>query len=88
MCAVLLSSSGDRGCDAERPQETAVLIEVIATIGQNTVWFLAWPAALAGDRPGVEIFDQRQQLRDVVAVAAGQCDGEWDAARVDQEMML
>ena len=45
------SASGDYGRDPERPQELAVLVEVIATVGKNTVGFLARTAGLAGDRP-------------------------------------
>jgi hypothetical protein len=86
--AVAGSSSGDHGSDPERPQKPAVLIEVIAAISENTVWLLAWPAALAGHRPGVEIFDEGQQLGDVVTVAAGQCDRERNAARINQQMVL
>jgi hypothetical protein len=48
--AVRGAASGDYGLDPERPQEPAVLVVVIATIGQETVGFLAWPAALASDR--------------------------------------
>jgi hypothetical protein len=36
----------------------------------------------------VQILDQRQQLGDIVAVPAGQRDREWDAARIDQQMVL
>jgi hypothetical protein len=36
----------------------------------------------------VQILDQWQQLGDVMAVAAGQRDSEWDAAGVDEEMVL
>jgi hypothetical protein len=36
----------------------------------------------------VQILDQWQQLGDVVAVAAGQRDREWDAARINQQMVL
>jgi hypothetical protein len=72
----------------ERSQQPPVLVVVIATVGENTVWFLAWPAGLASDRPGVEIFDQWDQLGDVVAVATGQADRERDAARINQQMVL
>ena len=82
------SSSGDHGSDPESPQQPTVLIEVIATVGENTIWFLARPTALASHRASVEVFDQRQQLGDVVAVAAGQGDRERDTRRVDQEMVL
>jgi hypothetical protein len=56
---------------------------VIATVGEHDVGLLARPALLALDRPGVERVEQREQLGDVVAVAAGQRDGEWDPGRVD-----
>jgi hypothetical protein len=49
--AVGCSATSNDGCDPESPQETAVLVEVIATISENTIRFLAWPAALASDRP-------------------------------------
>ena len=65
-----------------------MLVVVIAAVGQEPVGLLAWPADLAGHGPAVEVFDQREQLGDVVAVPASQPDREWDAARVDQEVML
>jgi hypothetical protein len=86
--AVLGSASGDDGCDAERSQEPAVLVVVIATVSENTVGLLAWPTLLAGHRSCVEVFQQWDQLGDVVAVPAGQADRERDAARVDEEMVL
>lgn len=42
----------------------------------------------AEDRPALEVFDQRDQLRDVVAVPASQSDRERDAARVDEQVVL
>jgi hypothetical protein len=51
-----------------------VLVVVIASVGEEPVGLLAWPADLSGDRPAVEVFDQRQQLGDVVAVPAGEAD--------------
>jgi hypothetical protein len=86
--AVLGSASGDHGGDPERPQEPAVLVVVIATISENTVRLLAWPTPLAGHRSCVEVFQQRDQLGDVIAIPAGQADRERDAARVDQQMVL
>ena len=61
---------------------------VIAAIGEHDVGLLARPAALAGDRPGVQGIEQRQQLGDVVAVAAGQRDGERNAGGVDEQVVL
>jgi hypothetical protein len=65
-----------------------VLVVVIATVGQQPIGLLAWPSDLAGDRPAVEVFDQRQQLGDVVALPAGEGDRQRDAAGVDQQMVL
>jgi hypothetical protein len=86
--AMLGSASGDDGCDAESSQEPAVLVVVIAGVGENAVGLLAWPTLLAGHRSCVEVFQQRDQLGDVVAVSARQADCERDAARVDEEMVL
>jgi hypothetical protein len=86
--AVLGPAASDDRCDAQRPQEPPMLVVVIAAVSENMVGLLAWPAGLAGHRPAVKIFDQRQQLGDVVAVPAGQRHCERDAARVDQEMVL
>ncbi len=82
------AASGDHGFDAARPQQSAVLVVVIAAIGEQPVGLLAGSAWLAGHWSGVQVVQQRQQLRDVVAVAAGQRDGERDAGRVDEEMVL
>lgn len=86
--AVRCSTTRDDGSDPERPQEPAVLVEVIAAISENTIGLLAWPTALASDRPGLQVLDQWQQLGDVVTVAAGQSDRERDAARVYEQMVL
>jgi hypothetical protein len=86
--AVRPAAASDDRRDAECPQQPSVLVVVIATVGEDTVGLLSRPAALAGDWSSVERLDQRQQLCDVVAVAAGQADGERDAARVDEQVML
>lgn len=65
-----------------------MLVVVIATISENTVGLLAWPSDLPGHGPAVEVFDQRDQLGDVVAVPTSQSDREWDAARVDEQVVL
>jgi hypothetical protein len=49
--AVCCSTACDHGSDPESPEEPAVLVEVIATVSEDTVGFLAWPAALASDGP-------------------------------------
>jgi hypothetical protein len=77
----------DRG-DPAGAQQPAVLVEVIAAVGQQPVGLLAWSSRFALDRSGLEVVEERDQADDVVAVAAGQLDGQRDAGRVDQQMML
>lgn len=84
--AVLGLLAGDQRPDAPLPHEPAVVVVVVAAIAHNRVGATtrpAHPAADAGD--GVE---QRDELGDVVAVAARQADRERDAARIGQEVML
>jgi hypothetical protein len=68
--------------------QAAVLGEVIAAVGQQPVGLLTRAADLAGHRPGGQVVEQRDELGDVVAVAAGQRDGQRDAGRVDEEVVL
>ena len=86
--AVVAAAARDHGFDAALPEQPAVLVVVIATIGQDQVGLLARPAAFAGDRPGVQVVEQRQQLGDVIAVAAGQRDGQRDAGGVDEQVVF
>ena len=65
------STTSDHWRDPERPQQPSVLVVVIAPVGQQAVGLLTWASELAGDRPAAQIFEQRDQLRDVVAVPAG-----------------
>ena len=82
------AASGDHGFDAARPQQAPVLVVVVAAVSEDQVGLLAGPAVLAGDRSGMQIVEQRHQLGDVVAVAAGQRDGQRDARRVDEQMVF
>jgi hypothetical protein len=49
---------------------------VVNAVGDQAVGALAWPPGLAADR--ADTVDQRQQLGDVVSVAAGQRGGQRD----------
>ncbi|CAM5606923.1 hypothetical protein SAVIM40S_07412 [Streptomyces avidinii] len=80
------SAAGDHRFDALRPDETAVLVVVVAAVTEQGVGSVAWPSDQAGDRR--DPFQQGYQLGDVIAVAAGQRDGERDALAVDDEMVL
>lgn len=86
--AVLDAAAGDHRLDAPCPEQAAVLVMVVAAVGEYEVGLLARSPRLSGDRPGVQQGQQRQQLGDVVAVAAGQGDGQRDAAGVDEQVVF
>jgi hypothetical protein len=75
-------AAGDPGGDAAGAELAAVLVVVIATVGEQ----LPRSAASAADRRhGV---DQGDQLGDVVTVAAGEGDRQRDAAGVADQVVL
>jgi hypothetical protein len=78
--AVLCLAACDHGFDAALPDETAVLVVVVAAVGDQRPRSASWPADAAAD--GRHPVEQLEQLRDVVAVAAGESPGERDAAAV------
>lgn len=78
--AVRGSAAGDFRCDAAPAQLAAVLVVVVAAVGAEPVRPSPWPAGLAGDRR--HPVKQRQQLGDVVTIAAGDRPGERDPGRV------
>ncbi len=80
------AASGDQGFDAALPQQAAVLVEVVAPVGVQAPWFAAGAPPQSPDRwNGIE---QRQELGDVVPVAAGERDGEWGSVAVDDQVVL
>jgi hypothetical protein len=79
-------ASGDDRLDPAGPQLAAVLVVVIATIGDHLLGALAWSADLPGNR--ANSINQRQKLGDVVAMAAGQADRKRDAVTVDYQVVL
>jgi hypothetical protein len=84
--AVRDPAAGDPRGDAAGAQLAAVDVVVVAAVGEQLPWAPAGPAASAPDRRnGV---DQRDELGDVVAVAAGEADGERDAAGVADQVVL
>ncbi len=86
--AVGCSTAGDDRRDAESPQQPAVLVVVITSVGEQSIGLLTWAPDLAGYRSPVEVFDQWQQLRDVVALPAGEGDRQRDAAGIDEQVVL
>jgi hypothetical protein len=84
--AVPALAAGDHGCDTERAYEPAMLVVVVAAVTDDLVGTAAWPA----DEPchGRHALEQRDQLGDVVAVAAAERVGERDPGRVDEQVVL
>jgi hypothetical protein len=84
--AVLGLAASDHGLDAALPDEPAVLVVVVAAVGDQGCRPASGAAEAATDgRYRIEQFDQ---LRDVVAVAAGERPGERDAAAVYEQVVL
>ena len=78
--AVLGLLARDQRFDSSLAEQPAVFVVVVATIGDESVGPSAWPAWSASDR--WHTVKQRDQLGDVVAVAAGDRPGQRDPRRV------
>ncbi len=77
---------GDLRLDATPSEFAATLARVVGTVAEE----LAWPAAgpPAPTAHGRDRIDERDQLGDVVTVAAGQRDGERAAAPASDQVVL
>ena len=84
--AVLGLATRDLRFDPTRAELTAVLVMVVAAVGDDPVGAAAWPTDLAAHRR--DALDERDQLGDVVAVAAGDRPGKRDPGRVYEKVML
>lgn len=83
---VLDASAGDERLHTEAPDQAAVLVVVIAAVTEHDVGSAPGPAALAPNgRHGLK---QWNELGNVIAVAAGQGDGERDAGGVGDQVVL
>ena len=80
------AAAGDVGPDALGPDQAAVFVVVIAPVGIQRLRAPAWSADLAAHQR--DRAEQGHELGDVVAVPAGQCDGEWDAVPVADEVVF
>jgi hypothetical protein len=78
---VVGAAARDDQLDPAGPQLAAVLVVVVAAVGDHAVGALARPPTLAGDR--ADPVDQRQQPGDVVAVGAGVRGQQRPAGGVD-----
>ena len=84
--AVLGLTAGDHRFDSPLPDQPPVLVVVVATVGDQPPRTTSWAAdAAAHGRHAVEQFEQ---LRYVVAVAAGERPGQRDAAAVYEQVVL
>jgi hypothetical protein len=83
---VLGLAAGDLGCDPELAQQPAVLVVVVAAVGGDA----QRPAARTANLPahGWDPLDERDQLGDVVAVAARDRPRERDPAGVYEKVVL
>ena len=84
--AVLGLAAGDLRSDPALAELAAMGGVVVAAVGGQAFRATARPADLAAH--GRHTVEQRDQLRDVVAVAARNRPGERDPCRVDQEVVL
>ena len=84
--AVLGPAARDHRFDPSLSELPAVAVVVVAAIADELVGPLARPA----DDPahGRDPVDEREQLRDVMAVAAGERVGERDPALVDDQVVF
>ena len=84
--AVPALAARDHWLDASLPDKPPVLVVVVAAVGEQTVGPSARPADATTH--GRHPVDQRDELRDVVAVAAGERPGQRDATAVYEEVVL
>ena len=80
------TAAGDPWGDAAGAELAAVLVVVVAAVGEQLPRAAAGTPAQAADRR--HGLDQRDQLGDVVAVTAGQGDGQGETAGVADQMVL
>jgi hypothetical protein len=84
--AVWGATAGDLGSDAASADDAAVFVEVVAAVGEEPLGSAPRSAAQSAD--GWYRVQQRDELGDVVAVSAGQRDGERGAVSVGDEVVL
>jgi len=84
--AMLGLATRDHRLDALLADEPAVLVVVVAAVCDDGVGAFARPSNAAVNRR--DAVEQRDQLGDVVAVAARDSPGERDPAGVDEDVVL
>ena len=84
--AVTGAAASDLRRDAAAAELATMALVVVAAIGAQTVWSPPWPADPSAHRR--HTVDERDQLGDVMAVAAGDRPGKRDPGRVYEMVML
>jgi hypothetical protein len=79
-------AAGDLRCDAALAELAAVALRVVAAVCDELVGSATRPADDSAH--GRDPVDERDQLADVVAVAACECKGERDACLVDDQVVF
>jgi hypothetical protein len=80
------AAAGDDRLDPALPQQATVLVVVVATVGIQPPGLATGTAATAADRR--DLVQQRQELGDVMAVAAGERHRQGCAVGVDDQVVL
>jgi hypothetical protein len=83
---VLGAAASDFGCDAAAAELATVALVVVAAVGAQSARSSARPADLAAHR--WHTVDKRDELGDVMAVAAGDCPGKREPRRVYEKVVL
>jgi len=83
---VCVLAAGDLGSDPALAELTPLRPVVVGAVGGDPIWSPTWPADPTTHRRGA--IDERDQLGDVIAVAARERPGKRDPGRVDEEVML
>ena len=78
--------AGDQGRDAALAQRQPVAAVVVPAVADELAGTATWTADQPCDRG--DPIDERDQLGDVVAVAAGEGEGERETGRLDDQVVL
>jgi hypothetical protein len=84
--AVPYPASGQPRPDPTGPQRVPVWVGVVGAIPDQLAGAPQWPARAAAD--GRDLIHQRQELGDIVTVAAGHPDSQRQPTGVHQQVML
>ena len=84
--SVGFASSRDLVFDAACRDEASVFVEVVAAVGVQRRWFVAWSADPAGHARNA--IEQRYELSDIVTIAGRGRVGKWRAEAVDDHVVF